>query len=314
MKRYDNYKFRASQLGHIMGGIPKSLTTKQEQMYNDYTTRKNGEGRKLTDNQLATWGKLHLQKLAKPTLSGGAKTYLENLVWEDVMGRSKKVSNHYTQKGIEVEEKSITLYSEVRNKLFLKNKERKENDFFTGEADNIQGKIRDIKSSFEFATFPAGETEIKNTLYKWQLDVYMELWGLKEAELIYCLVDTPNRLVEGEIRKLDYRHNLLNIEGDLREEHIPLVVETVCNLIYTEKSLEEFCSYSSNVHIEWFKDYFKEIPKELRVKVFEWHYSHERIGQALEMVCMARNYMNKVLDHLGGTVLNNTNHNLLETA
>ena len=122
MKRYDNYKFRASQLGHIMGGIPKSLTTKQEQMYNDYTTRKNGEGRKLTDNQLATWGKLHLQKSAKPTLSGGSKTYLENLVWEDVMGRSKKVSNHYTQKGIEVEEKSITLYSEVQNKLFLKNK------------------------------------------------------------------------------------------------------------------------------------------------------------------------------------------------
>ncbi len=312
---FNKYKFRAHSTGHIMGGIPKPLTDNQQELYDVYTARKNGEGRPLTDNQLADWGDLHKRKNAKVKLSDPAKKHLEKLFWEQITGRSKEITAKYLDKGIQCEEKSFTLHSDATNKLFIKNQERKTNRYFTGECDNAQHKtIRDIKTSWEYSTFPLREDKIPNEIYQWQLDVYMDLWGFKKSELIYCLVDTPYRLINDETRRLDWKHDILDNAGDVRENAIPLVVETVCNHIYTIEGLEQFCQQSTNIYVEWFEGVFREIPEEIRVKIFHYKYCEKRNKLLKEMVVLARDYMNSLLNDMGDSVLKLTEGKLLKSA
>lgn len=296
-ENYDDYLFRSHAFGKLMTGLPKPLTSSQEETLKAYTDRNNGEGKPLTDKMLVTYGALLEKKNAKPKLSDGAKTYLEQLVREDIFGRAEIMQSKYTDKGLEVEDQSITLYSKVTGEYLEKNEERVTNEFWTGEADNVQGMIRDIKSSWEFKTFPIKDNEIKNALYEWQLDIYMELYGFKNAELVYCLVDTPSRFIQDEIRKLDYQYDLLNHEGNVREKHIPLVVEKVSNLIYSTEGIEAVCDEVECLDIKWFEN-FKEIPKHLRVKVFKQSYSAKRIQQGKDMIMLAREYMNNLLTDL----------------
>lgn len=295
---FDNYKFRAHSIGNIMGGLPKPITEKQEQTFKELTDRKNGNGRPLTDNQLVVWADLYAKKNAKPKLNAGAEKYLEKLVKEVLTGRSENLKNKYLDKGILAEERSLTLYSRFKDSIVFKNKERKENEFFSGECDIARYKVRDIKTSWSFQTFPFRSSEISNPMYEWQLDVYMDLFNYKRAELIYCLVDTPNKLIDDELRRIDWQLNIFNNEGQIRDECIDLVVETVSNLIYTNKGLEEFCKQSINVKIEWFEGKFKELPEEIRVKIYKHNYCEKRNAQLKTMVKLARNYMNSLVEDL----------------
>ncbi len=310
---FTDYKFRAHSVGNIMAGLPKPLTENQIETFEAYTERKNGNGRPLTDKQLADWGSLYEKKNAKPKLTDGAKTYLEKLVWEEITGKREEIKSKYLDKGIISEEKSITLYSKVTDTIFFKNSERKTNEFFTGEVDNAQGKIRDIKTSWSFQTFPIREKVIKNKMYEWQLDVYMDLWGMKESELIYCLVDTPYNLVNDELKRMDWQYDIMDNTGDIRPDKIDFVVETVSNLIYTYQGLEEFCQQSTSVQLDWFAEKFREIPEEIRVKVFDHDYCSKRNSQLKTMVGLARDYMNLLLEDMGESVLK-FNRNLLKTA
>lgn len=307
--RFDKKVIRASALGRIMSGIPKPLTENQSQTFEAYLERNSGDGKPLTTNQLETLGDLLKKKNAKCQLSDGAKTYLEELVWEDLTGRSKNISAKYLDKGIMCEQESFDLYCDVTQTMFEKNKERRTNGFFTGEPDNVQdGIIRDIKSSWEYNTFPLREKEITNKMYEWQLDAYMDLWGFESAQLIYCLVDTPFNLIEDEIRRLDWKTNILDTSGVVRENCIDLVVETVSNHLYSFDSLEKFCQQSTILDIDWFAGSFKEIPKEVRVKVFDYERDEKRILQAQEMVLLAREYMNEIVLGIGDNIEKLTNN------
>ena len=310
---FSNYKFRAHSIGNIMAGLPKPLTERQQETFEAYTERKNGIGKALTDKQLSDWGSLYDKKNAKPKLTDGAKTYLEKLVWEEITGKREEIKSKYLDKGIMAEEKSITLYSKVTDKIFFKNSERKTNQFFTGEVDNAQGKIRDIKTSWSFSSFPIREKVIPNKMYEWQLDVYMDLWDIPESELIYCLVDTPNKLINDELRRMDWEHDIIDGNGDIRDDKRDLVVESVSNLIYTYEGLEEFCHQSTSIKLDWFEDKFKEIPEEIRVKVFEHNYCEERNSQLKTMVGLAREYMNLLLEDMGESIMK-LNNQLLKTA
>lgn len=291
---FSNYLFRPHAVVKIMGGVPKPLTANQDKTYNDLFERHNGDGKKLTLKQIETLGSLSERKNAKCKLSDAAKKELMKLVYETLTKRSSKIKAKYLDKGIQQEDKSITTYSNVLDKLLLKNKERKTNDFFTGECDNSQEKIRDIKTSWSFESFPLMDEVIKNSGYQWQLDCYMDLWELKQSELVYCLVDTPTKLLNDEVKRTCWKNNLLDQEGNL-ESGKELLIETICNHIFTFKGLESFCNQSSIIELEWFEGVFVEIPEEMRVKVFTHNYCEKRNSQLKEMIALARDYMNEIL-------------------
>jgi len=141
-------------------------------------------------------------------LSATCKTYLKELVKEELFMYRSSIDSKYLTKGIDVEDTSIDLYNEVHNTLYLKNEERLSNDFITGECDiNGEDVIVDIKSSWSLETFPASPEDINNKDYEWQLRGYMWLYEKPKAELAYCMVNTPDELLKPwdnlDIHKVD---------------------------------------------------------------------------------------------------------------
>ena len=152
--------------------------------------------------------------------------------------------------------------------------------------------MRDFKTSWDHSTFPIADRDIKNNIYAWQLQGYMDLWELEKAELVYCLVDTPVRLVEDVIRRLDWDYNILTNEGAVREQHRSLVVEKVCNMIYTYEGLIDLLEQSGTLEADWFENVFVEIPVEDRIKVFKVDRNDKMLRQGKEVLKLARNYRN----------------------
>jgi hypothetical protein len=131
------------------------------------------------------------------TLSATCKTYIKELVKEDLFGYKSTIDSKYLTKGIDMEDTSIDLYNEVNGTLYLKNTERLSNEFITGECDiNAEDKIIDIKSSWSLETFPASPEDVNNKDYEWQLRAYMWLYDKPKAELAYCMVSTPDYLLK----------------------------------------------------------------------------------------------------------------------
>ena len=97
---------------------------------------------------------------------------------------------------------------------------------------------------------------------------------------------------------MDWQLNIFDNDNNVRKESLDLVVETVSNLVFTFKGLENYCKNSVNVKIEWFEN-FKELPEEMRIKIYKHNFSEKRNNQLKEMVKLARVFMNSILDDLG---------------
>ena len=180
----------------------------------------------------------------KETLSAGCKTYIKELVKEDLFGYKSTIDSKYLTKGIDMEDTSIDLYNEVHSTLYLKNTERLSNEFITGECDiNTEDKIIDIKTSWSLETFPAAVDDINNKDYEWQLRAYMWLYDKPKAELAYCMVSTPDYLLKDwdnyKIHKVDKHDPFLRVttisferDTDKEQEIMERVIE--CGKFYNE--------------------------------------------------------------------------------
>lgn len=161
-------------------------------------------------------------------LSVGAKTYIEDLAKEFVYNFQRIVSSKEMEKGSIVEDQSIALLNEVLFANFVKNTERKTNDWITGECDIFSGvKIHDIKSPWSLATFPATVFAGRDKDYEWQLRGYMMLWDCDQSEIDYCMVNTPDELIRFEDVSMHY---VDHIDPTLRVTRVPYV---------RDKSLED---------------------------------------------------------------------------
>ena len=178
------------------------------------------------------------------TLSATCKTYIKELVKEDLFNYRTTIDSKYLTKGIDMEDTSIDLYNEVHGTLYLKNTERLSNEFITGECDiNAEDKIIDIKSSWSLETFPASPEDVNNKDYEWQLRGYMMLYNKPKAELAYCMVSTPDYLLKEwdnwDIHKVDSHDPFLRVttisferDRDKERDIIDRVIE--CGKFYIE--------------------------------------------------------------------------------
>lgn len=150
-------------------------------------------------------------------LSESAKKVVEDEIRALYFGVREKISNKFMQKGIDCEQQSIDLLNNVEFRLskpYIKNTERRSNDWITGECDIYDAEtslIRDIKTSWSLATFPLFATNADD--YEWQMRGYMMLWDCDEASVDYCLIDTPEHLIGYEQRDL---HIVSHIEPEKR--------------------------------------------------------------------------------------------------
>lgn len=191
-------------------------------------------------------------------LGATCKSYLRELWREEKLKRYPKDHiNKYIEKGLLNEETGITMLSESESKFFMKNDQHFENDYLKGTPDIIkQGVVYDIKCSWSLETF----MEAKLSDHEDQLQAYMDLTGCKSAVLVYCLTDTPEKLIEDEIRRMMFR-----AKDDMLDD------------------IREYCYKQMT---------FSDIPLEKRVKKFELNLDPEYIKSAYEKIEICRDYYN----------------------
>lgn len=194
-------------------------------------------------------------------LSETAKTYIQDLFKEKELGIAREFWSRYTDKGIQMEDEAIDFAGQVLGWDFVvKNEQGYENDYITGTPDVItKYLLADIKCSWDGTTFPLFDTELKNKDYYWQLQGYMWLTALEQAELVYCLMDTPHQIVEDEVRRAHWKAGLIDEDLDLREA------------VQSQHT-------------------FDHLPNNLRVKRFIIRKDEEAIEKIKEKVELARDY------------------------
>jgi hypothetical protein len=138
----------------------------------------------------------------KPELPKGAETHLRNWSKSKLYGRSKEIGSKYLTKGNRVEEQAIDLLAEYMGEGFLfKNDQHFEDDHITGMPDVLRAdRVIEIKSPWDWSTFPAFESKIPESNYWWQCQGYMALTGKNFAQLCYVLCDTPEEQIQKEAK------------------------------------------------------------------------------------------------------------------
>lgn len=140
-------------------------------------------------------------------LSKTAQRHLLDVYISNKYNRVKDIQTKQMKKGIEVEQESIDLLSMFLKKPFVKNTERFSNKYITGLPDIIDDEIIDIKSSYDLWTFLGNIPDKLDNLYYWQMMSYMWLTGKNKATIAYCLVNTPDNIIQQEkyylLKKLD---------------------------------------------------------------------------------------------------------------
>jgi hypothetical protein len=199
----------------------------------------------------------------KGELGETCKKYLHECYISKVYKRSNEIYSKFMEKGTLVEETSISLLSEVDKKLYIKYKGAPiKNDFICGTPDILHG--IDIKSSWSIHTFFNAELTKAN---EWQALGYMWLTGLSELDIAYCLVNSPDHLIEREEKSLFYKMGVMS-EDDATYQIA--IVELKKNMI------------------------FDDIPKEKRVKKFNVKQDNDKIEALKIRILECREYLNEL--------------------
>lgn len=198
-------------------------------------------------------------------LSETTKSYLEELWIKEIYAREKyDTKSKFTDKGIACESDSLELVTKVTGEVLFKNQNELSNEFITGSPDVIKApRIKDIKTSWDIWTFQKVDKKYAEKEYFWQVQGYMWLTGVKLADVIFCLVNTPEDLIADELYKISFRHPEFNESEEL-----------------TKKFRQNFL--------------FDDIDPKKRVKLFRFRSSQANIRKLKKQVKLARAYMNTI--------------------
>lgn len=192
----------------------------------------------------SSWGNLMIGSKTGDVMGETCKKYLMQCYVEAKYGRKKDFTNKYIEKGLAVEEDSITLYSRVKRKFYKKNDQRLSNAYITGELDSFEGdavlkatSIIEAKSSWDIHTFYSVMASPINKIYEWQCQGYMALSGAREAKLVYCLVDTPEPLINDAKRKLQWQMGVIDPNASPEYQEACLQIEK--EMIFSDIPIEE---------------------------------------------------------------------------
>lgn len=157
----------------------------------------------------SSWGNLLTEPRSKSegSLSITCQKELLKIYSQEVYGRKKDITTKQMDKGIQVEDESIMLFSKVSGEFYFKNEEKLSNEWFSGHPDIFKGDnilnceaLYDIKSSWELDSFLPKLLEAPDKGYVAQLNAYYSLTGANTGGIVYCLASAPLNILESEKR------------------------------------------------------------------------------------------------------------------
>lgn len=169
-------------------------------------------------------------------LSKTAQKHLLDVYISEKYNRRRDIQTKQMKKGVEVEQESIDLLSIYLKKPFTKNTERFSNKYITGLPDIIDDGVIDIKSSYDLWTFLGNIPDKLDNLYYWQMQSYMWLTNKTNATIAYCLVNTPDNIIQQEkyylLKKLD-------VVSEESPEFIREAMKLELNMKFDDIAIEE---------------------------------------------------------------------------
>ena len=197
-------------------------------------------------------------------MGAGTKTYVQEWLISELTGKEKRIDSKYLRSGVERESASLIRASKYFGVELKKNTIQLENDFFTGEFDaKTDDRVIDVKSSWDAFTFPFFESEPDKGYYR-QLQIYMDLTGLKKAALVYCLENGTEEMIES----LSWR--LAKEEGE------------------EEPTIEHWDKAEAELN-------YDHLPENMRIKVFSFERDEELIENMRQAVLDCRKYIKEEL-------------------
>lgn len=207
-------------------------------------------------------------------------------------GRRKSIKSKYLEKGIACEDASLQMVGDYLDMVLVKNEERKENDFITGECDTLTERhVIDVKNAWDIFTYSDSTAKL-NTDYEWQLRCYMELYNRDYSILAYTLNDAPEEMV---LDALYYESR------KYKDEECPewIQVELIKSMIFTQKGFEYYINMRSLGGDELTDkaiDRFIEIPEHERIHIWEFERNKVFYGHIENRVTEARNYLKTIYE------------------
>jgi hypothetical protein len=208
-------------------------------------------------------GKLMTNGRDRKSMGETAKSYVKEWYISELTGKKKEIKSKYLERGNAMEDVAIQRVAKhygvelVKNELFL------ENEFFTGTFDcRTIDRVIDTKVPFDCFTFPFFETEL-DPMYYAQMQVYMNLTGLRKASVCYCLENGSDEQIE----RLSWQ-----FAKDLGKD---------------ETDIDDWNNAEAQLNYDHLSD-------NLRIKPFEIEYDEAFIAEAQQRVLDSRNYLETI--------------------
>ena len=202
-------------------------------------------------------GKLMTNDRSGKAMGETAKSYIKEWYVSELTGKQKEIKSKYLVRGNAMENDAIARVAIYYNCELEKNEIQLENEFFTGTFDaRTIDRVIDTKVPFDAFTFPFFDTKIDSDYYA-QLQIYMNLTGLRKASLCYCLENGSEEQVQKLLWGID--------DPDINDWDA------------AEKQLS-----------------YDHLPDNLRIKVFEFDYDETFIEKAIQRVKDAREFLETI--------------------
>jgi hypothetical protein len=281
---FSNFRFRCHRLGDLMTNLP-GLTASEEKKMVTLAMRKNdakiGKAKDLTAIMEEDLKLLIAKKNQPDSLPTGAKSYLDDVFDEIYWRRKRMLANKYLDKGLMNEQDVLELHSNIDGVTYFKNTQRFYNKYLEGTPDNFDEIIRDAKANFDLESFRKAHL---TTGYLWQLKGYMWLTGVKNAQLMYGLVNNPLHQISNAITSTFYA---MGCPADDDEEFMKAKMQIERNMIFDHKLfIEEYPNYVFHNPVLDF-----DIPEILRIKKFDVTLEDSDIHHMETRVLLSRLYL-----------------------
>lgn len=237
-KSWDNFLIHCSGIQSILT-IPKGIRPLSDKEIATLSTINLKDEKTEKEIGIVAHLTKKMEVAADPPLSKTAISYLTRRYgWEKYAKKtaSKGIGIPYREKGNLLEQDAISLLSKLDKISYQKSDSVKTNDFMLGKPDIVVpgSTVIDVKVAWNLQTFLNVLNAPLKSLYWYQMQGYLELYDLPVGYVCFCLMDTPEELIEkerikllnkfviGETNREDYERNNESLDMALTYNNIPL--------------------------------------------------------------------------------------------
>lgn len=219
-KDFTDFKIWCSEI-HSLFSIPKGIKPKKPELKK--YERLIGSNTEKSEEEIEFLQKMAEKieifndcPLSQTTISALIRQYGRKVYNKKVAAKGDAMS--FLKKGTDMESEAVELLSKIDNKSYQLVTDNIENEYILGRCDIIcPDKIIDTKISWNINAFLKSRTSKLTAKYWYQMQGYMELYNVSEAEVVFLLLNTPPELIEREKVKLQNRFMIGEIDRDKYE-------------------------------------------------------------------------------------------------